>query len=542
MRRFSSYGPVDKDINYYAPRKELVEKAYVQLMGEYPEHTGHYITVWAPRQAGKSWTMREILWRLQEDQKFDVLKINLEHLKRAKNTAAVIKSIGREILKKLAKKHITTDTQEKFQSIFEKDFLTKPLILILDEFDALSKEAIATIVETFRNIYNVIKDQKERVSVKKDYLLHGVALIGVRSVLGVENKQGSPFNVQRSLHIPNFTYQEVETMYRWYEKESGRKIDKQVIDSIYYEFRGQPGLTCWFGELLSQGWEILEDPPTGPVTMNSFDDAYTAATCILPNANVLNIINKADEEGYRDVVLEFFRTQEKVRFNYDDPKLNYLYMNGVIDREEVYEEKKGALKKNYYVRFSSPFIQKRLFNYFAREIFRHIGKIFDPFEDMEEIEEAMTDTDLDIRGIMRLYSRYLLKNRNWLLKDVPRRSDLRIYEAVFHFNLYRYLYEFLPQRYASVIPEFPTGNGKIDIIIRYADKVYGLELKSYTNRKGYKDALDQASDYGKELGLKEISLIFFVEKIDDKNRERFESDYFDERGVKVMPVFVETGS
>jgi hypothetical protein len=39
---------------------------------------------------------------------------------------------------------------------------------------------------------------------RKDYLLHGMALIGVRAVLGVENVKGSPFNVQRSVHIPEF--------------------------------------------------------------------------------------------------------------------------------------------------------------------------------------------------------------------------------------------------------------------------------------------------------------------------------------------------
>lgn len=49
MRRFSSYGPVDKEVHYYAPRAELIEFAYKQLMGDNPQKGGHYITVWAPR-------------------------------------------------------------------------------------------------------------------------------------------------------------------------------------------------------------------------------------------------------------------------------------------------------------------------------------------------------------------------------------------------------------------------------------------------------------------------------------------------------------
>ncbi len=57
MRRFSSYGPVDKRQHYYVPRKALIEKAYTQLMGHNPQRGGHYFTVWAPRQAGKTWIM-----------------------------------------------------------------------------------------------------------------------------------------------------------------------------------------------------------------------------------------------------------------------------------------------------------------------------------------------------------------------------------------------------------------------------------------------------------------------------------------------------
>jgi hypothetical protein len=41
-------------------------------------------------------------------------------------------------------------------------------------------------------------------------------------------------------------------MFKWYEKESGQAVEKEVIDTLYDEMRGQPGLTCWFGELLAE--------------------------------------------------------------------------------------------------------------------------------------------------------------------------------------------------------------------------------------------------------------------------------------------------
>jgi len=41
-------------------------------------------------------------------------------------------------------------------------------------------------------------------------------------------------------------------MFKWYEKESGQAVEKEVIDTLYDEMRGQLGLTCWFGELLAE--------------------------------------------------------------------------------------------------------------------------------------------------------------------------------------------------------------------------------------------------------------------------------------------------
>ncbi|QTA79448.1 Uncharacterized protein dnl_17190 [Desulfonema limicola] len=77
MRRFSSYGPVNTQLHYFVPRENLIEKACVQLMGENPEQGGHYITVWAPRQCGKSWIMNKTMWKPAENDRFHVLKRHL---------------------------------------------------------------------------------------------------------------------------------------------------------------------------------------------------------------------------------------------------------------------------------------------------------------------------------------------------------------------------------------------------------------------------------------------------------------------------------
>ncbi len=529
MRRFWSYGTVDTEEHYYVPRKDLIKKSYNQLLGTNPQKGGHYITVWAPRQTGKSWIMQQVLYRLKKKIQFDTVYIDLQNLKDEEDVGEIINGTAEEIGKQLGKDFTGIRSQKQFTEIFEKGTLDNPLILIIDEFDALSPGAISSIVSVFRKIYSIRRNQIDKSTENKTYLLHSVSLIGIRSALGIENKTGSPFNVQRSVHIPNLTFEEVKELFLWYEKESGQKIEPAVIEKVYYETNGQPGLTCWFGELLT---ETYNQKPDKPITLDSLEEVLAAAVKVLPNNNILNIISKANEKEHKSMVLELFKTNEKIEFSYDDKSLNYLYMNGVIDVEK-------ETRTQYYVKFSCPFVQKRLFNYFSREIFKQMGQLVEPFLNLDHV---VTPTHLEVRQLLKLYQTYLDKNKEWMFKEAPRRKDLRVFEAVFHFNLYAYINEFLRSKNCRVFPEFPTGNGKIDLLIYYHNVTYGLELKSFTHHAGYQEALKRAAGYVKQLRLSQIYLVFFIESIDEKNRQIYEVDYQDtDTRVMVHPIFIQTG-
>ncbi len=76
-----------------------------------------------------------------------------------------------------------------------------------------------------------------------------------------------------------------------------------------------------------------------------------------------------------------------------------------------------------------------------------------------------------------------------------------------------YLSRFVTRFGGEVYPEFPTGNGKIDLIVKYAGFTYGIEVKTYTDKPMYRKALKQAASYGKQLKLQEISLIFLLKTL-----------------------------
>lgn len=533
MRRFHSYGPIDTEEHYYAPRKELLEQAYTQLTGENPKKGGHYITVWAPRQCGKTWMMQEVERKIKQTNEYEIGILSMERAKDEENETKFLSILIKKLNAAFDKSLPVIKQIIDLPDLFTRQYFQKPVILILDEFDALKEEFINRFASMFRDMFVSRTNEKTKPSHEKTYLLHGLALVGVRSVLGIENPKGSPFNVQRSVHIPNLDLEEVKGLFQWYEKESGQTVKPEMIKKLYDETRGQPGLTCWFGELLTEGFEGYNVHPNQPITLRDFEIVYAAATYALPNNNILNIISKAKHEENKRKIFEMFETGEKMEFRFDDPVINALYMNGIADKEIEDQTK-------YYIRFSCPFVQKRLFNYFSNEFFHYMGRLVEP---SDTLEDAITKESLNTKSIIKRYNAYLVKNRDWLLKDAPRRKDMRVFEAVFHFNFYMYLYRLLQSKGAKVFPQFPTGNGKIDIIIRYKDRVYGIELKSYTDYGGYKTALEQAARYGEQLSLKEILLVFFVEAINQETREKYETLYLDKvSGVKVIPIFVETGN
>ncbi len=307
MRRFSSYGPVDTEVHFYAPRAKLVDSALAAVVGENPAQGGGYLTVWAPRQSGKSWIVGQVVRRLRGDTEhhgFDVVATSVEHLRTEPDAGVAAGAVAAEIAGVLGLDLPPIRSPREFEVVFRRERLAKPLILVLDEFDALPEEVIGAIVGVFRKIHGHRRLQADRSTDGKDFLLHGVALIGVRSTLGIGSPTGTPFNVQRSVHVPNLTPDEVRDMFARYERESGQTVEPAVVRQVYRETEGQPGLTSWLGELLTETHNRH-----GPsITTGDFEAAYADAVDALPNANVQNLISKVQQAPYRDLVLDLFQT------------------------------------------------------------------------------------------------------------------------------------------------------------------------------------------------------------------------------------------
>jgi hypothetical protein len=91
----------------------------------------------------------------------------------------------------------------------------------------------------------------------------------------------------------------------------------------------------------------------------------------------------------------------------------------------------------------------------------------------------------------------------------PRRADLHLTEAVGHFHLYAWLRDALLER-CLITPEFPTGNGKVDLVLSADEHTGVIEVKSFVNMYLLQKGHAQTAGYAKKLGLSEATMAVFV--------------------------------
>ncbi len=504
MRTFFSYGPVDCRHHFCVERRQLIDRCFQQLIGV-PEEGGHFFTIWSPRQCGKTWLMRQAQKEIEKQypDKFLVGMMSmqgviLDDADSEKELLSWFPELFRDSL------NIRPDTPEDWKAwirFFHKTegIFRKPLILFIDEFDSLPRKMIDRLVTIFRDMY--LK--------RESFNLHGLALIGVRAVLGVDSERGSPFNIQRSLHVPNFTKEEVEDLFGQYRAESGQEIEAGVVEKVYDDTRGQPGLVGWFGELLT---EKYNPGPEKPIDLHVWKNVYAAALHKEWNNTILNLIKKAQGE-YADYVMELF-TKSDLPFSIRAEWCGYLYLNGIIDSLETSDASGNTI---YLCRFSSPFVQTCLYESFTMNFAGDRLPIL-AIDPLDTLADVFGKPELDIPALLKRYKAYLkrLKAKGlnpW--KDQPRRKDLHYTEYVGHFHLYFWLRQ-AAEDICVISPEFPTGNGRVDLHLRCAGKKGVIEVKSFRNHSKLEKAKAQAVDYAKKLNFSTITLAVFVPVEDEE--------------------------
>jgi len=501
MRTFSSYGPVNPRLHFSVERSALVERCVSQLLGE-EEEGGHYFTIHASRQAGKTWLMRQAMAAIQAQHgdRFLVATLSMQGVIGPGDPDELFFKVVPGLFEEGLDMKVPALSQwDDWRAIFARGggYFDRPTILLIDEFDSLPRTVIDRLVGMFRKIFLA----------RGAYHLHSLALIGVRAVLGLDSDRGSPFNIQRSLHVPNLSQEEVRELFRQYQEESGQPILPAVVDTIYDTVRGQPGLTCWLGELLTEKYNPPgSDGQRGEIGLEQWRRVYMRALYAERNNNVMNLVVKARKPYAKEVQTLFVKTD--VPFSVGEPWCDYLELNGIIV-EKTATDSSGS--DRLVCQFASPFVQLRIYQGFSSQLQEKLDDI-PALEGTDMLEDVFEPKRFNVAALLQRYKIHLefLRSRGRdPFRDQPMRADFQLPEAVGHFHLYAWLQKAVGWA-VSITPEFPTGNGKVDLWVRHETGPVLIEVKSLGAARQLITARKQAARYAQQQGLTEATLAAFV--------------------------------
>lgn len=360
--------------------------------------------------------------------------------------------------------------------------------LVIDEFEGVPDSVLSELMHTFRRIYH-----------RKEYSrLHTVILVGVSTVAELVVSAASPFNVVDELEIPYFTREEVRELIQQYVTESGQVFDKEVINAIYDNTHGQPGLVC--GLCLHLVERVVTDR-SQPVEMQHFYKTLQHFLTERFDKNIINIVQKAREK--KAFMLRLLFKETPIPFSVYEPDIAWLYANGVINNV------------NNHVDIIVPLYHKALITAFRPTI---NGEVDYYFTAHDTFSEYVTEDGLNMNAILNKYRQYIRK-RGYKAFDTE-----HLKEAAWHYSLDGFINFFLDILEGQTFIEVPSGRGRTDILVLYRNRKYIIETKVFTNTAYFQKGKAQLADYLTSEGLDEGYYVVFSNKHTEDDQLYFEEN------------------
>ena len=529
MRRFGTQGPVHPKKNYVVSRAaELAD--FIMRVKE-----GRYIVIFAPRQTGKTtFFQRALDVFADEESAYFPISLNFEeyegctpsvfysglHADICEEIENVFARRGEgfsEAVAAFLKNTEITDhfSMRRFFGQFSNFLDDQRVILIIDEFDGIPKEAVRGFLHSLRRVY---------VSNPVSRCPHSVGIVGVKSITQLNyDRSISPFNIQDEFNLPNFTLEQVQELLGQYTEEIGQAFAPEVIESVHKQTAGQPVLVNRFAQILT---EELDIPKTEPITMPHFTTAH-AQLLEENNVNITHLItNIRKNPRFESMLMRIMERDEGVDFNPDNDIISELATYGVIARgkDGVCE----ILNPIYLYRIMRAF--KPLVNGLEQEYF--------PEDTSDALRDYLTSTgQIEMEALLDNF-RDFIERAGFRILQVPDTPQ----ESVGRHLLLAYLDQFVRRIGGVMHIEVQTGRGRMDILITHNQQKYIVETKIWRGNSRYQAGKKQLAAYLKLEGATGGYYVVFDHRQDPE--PRMETETIDDVTVRsyVIPVVRERPS
>ncbi|MBO0861432.1 MAG: ATP-binding protein [Chloracidobacterium sp.] len=488
MRYFNTAGPCRPDIHYMLPVSSRLPEAR-RLIGQQA-----YFVLHAPRQVGKTTTMMELALELTAEGRYTALLVSMEVGAAFNNDPGAAELAVLGTWQGNAEVWLPKELQPPVwpsavagQRIFTalKTWALqspRPLVLFVDEIDAIENDALNSALRQFRGGY----PNRPRG------FPWSLALIGLRDVRdyrvasgGIERLHtASPINIKlESLAMRDFTEEEVATLYRQHTTETGQIFRDDAVERAFELTHGQPWLV---NALARQAVEFIAPDPATPITV----DIIREAKEILikrQDTHLDSLVERLREPRVRRIIEPILAGSSDVGALPPDD-VRFVQDLGLVRKTD----KGGLVIANPIYREVIPYMLAYVTSAFLPQI---------------QPTWLRADGSLDPDKLLEAFLKFWRQHGQPLLKSVY------YHEIAPHIVLMAFLHRVVNGG-GTLEREYAIGSRRMDVCLRYGKTTLAMELKVW--RDGQSDplneGLEQLDTYLSGLGLETGWLVIFEQR------------------------------
>jgi hypothetical protein len=456
-----------------------------------------YFVIHAPRQSGKTTCFEALAGDLTAGGRYTALHSTCEKGQTAgsdveRGVRAVLRDIEMEAARLPAE--LRPEPLDSFESVEAESRLGAylagwcrrsplPVVLFLDEIDALQDETLLSVLRQLRAGY----------SGRPDWFPQSIALIGLRDVRDYRIRvrpeaaslgTSSPFNIKvESLTLRNFTADEVAELYEQHTADTGQVFTPEAKARAWALTRGQPWLV---NALARQAVETVVPDPAQPVDAPQIDRAKEILI-ERRDTHLDSLIDRLREERVRRVI-EPILAGELLSPDLLDDDIRFVKDLGLISSGPAGLEVANPIYREVIPRALAWVTQESLpvarASFIAPDGSLRFEKILDDFRDFwcRHAEFYLTRQPYSEAAAQLVFMAYLQRivNGGGLIER-----------------------------------EYAVGSGRIDLCVRWprpeGGELYVLELKVWRDGRPdpLQEGLDQLGQYLDRLGLDRGTLVLF---------------------------------
>jgi hypothetical protein len=455
-----------------------------------------YFLIHAPRQTGKTTFLHALAHRLNKEGNFVAVVCSLES---AGYTSITVETANINFIKALAKmskfflgtenlppdiaKYISRPTMLGDYLTDWCDTLDKPLVLLLDEVDALYDDVLISTLRQLRDGFQT----------RPNHFPQSIALVGLRDIRDFRSRaradnpsigSGSPFNIKaESFFLPVFSKEEVRGLLDQHTLDTGQVFSEEVLEKLYDYSGGQPWLTNALANEIVR--KILKNDYTIEITLDLIELAKERLI-EQRQTHLDSLADKIDDPRVRPIIMSII-TGDSPAFDGADDAIRYCRDLGIISTGNP-------------IQFANPIY---------REIITRILTIGFSVGINQDIAQTSwylnTDGTLNMDKLLDAFTDfYRWNSESWI--------DRYQYKEAGHQLLLMAFLQRVINGEGRIEREMATGNGRTDLIIFWKTQVITIEIKMHHDARSEPQGIQQLARYLDRLGQKSGYMVFLEKK------------------------------